>query len=302
MSNIFSIKYFDRADKMLKTERVYADAFLYWLYNSKIGSMANHLVFRQKYISQLYGWINKQWPSKNKIEPFIQKMKVNEDELICPIEDFKSFNDFFMREIDLSKRHINPSPHVCISPVDGKLLAYQTLEPDMPFRIKRNEFNLRSFLCDKTLADKYSEGSMVVSRLCLKDYHHFHFPVSGFSGKAISIKGKYYVSGPYNLRKLIPFFSENYRMLTIFYSDHFGQIVIVEIGAFTVGSIQQTFPSMQRVAKGDRKGYFEMGGSTVVLLFKKGRIELDTDLCANTKNDIETYVLMGDSIGSTFKK
>lgn len=298
MSNRFSIKYFDRAEKVLKTERVYADGILYWLYNSKIGNIMNDFVFRQKYVSQLYGWLNKQWLSKRKIEPFIQKVKVNEDELICPMEDFKSFNDFFKREIDLSKRRINPSTHVCISPVDGKILAYQSMNPEMSFRIKRSIFNLRSFLCDETLVERYRQGSMVVGRLSLRDYHHFHFPDSGFPGEAISIKGKYYASGPYNLRKLIPFFSENYRMLTIFDSEHFGKITIVEIGAFTVGSIQQRFRSGRRVAKGDRKGFFEMGGSTVVLLFEKGRIKLDPDLCANTRNDIETYVLMGDSIGS----
>lgn len=301
MSNRFSIKYFDRAEGILKTERVYADGFLYWLYNSETGNIMNDFVFRQKYVSQLYGWFNKQRLSKRKIGPFIQKMKVNEDELIFPMEDFKSFNDFFKREIDLSKRCINPSPLVCISPVDGKILAYPSLDPDMTFRIKRSIFNLRSFLYDETLVERFSQGSMVVVRLSMMDYHHFHFPDSGFPGEAISIKGKYYASGPYDLRKLIPFFSENHRMVTIFDSEHFGRIAMVEIGAFTVGSIQQRYRPGRRVAKGDRKGFFEMGGSTIVLLFEKERLELDTDLCANTGNDIETYVLMGDSIGSAPK-
>jgi phosphatidylserine decarboxylase len=299
MSNRFSIQYFDRAEGMLRTESVYADGLLHWLYNSKIGTIINCFVFRNQYFSRLYGWLDKQRLSKRKIEPFIRKMKVNQNELTCPIEGFKSFNDFFKREIDLSKRRINLNPQVCISPVDGKILVYQSLDPDMTFRIKRSVFNLRSFLCDETLVERFRQGSMVIGRLCLKDYHHFHFPDSGFPGEAVSIKGKYYTSGPYNLRGLIPFFSENYRMLTIFDSEHFGQIAMSEIGAFTVGSIQQRYHSGRHVAKGDRKGFFEMGGSTVVLLFEKGRIELDTDLCANTRNDIETYVLMGDSVGSS---
>ncbi len=283
---------------MLRTERIYADGLLHWLYNSETGITMNCLVFRNKYVSRLYGWINKQGLSKRRIDPFIRKMKVNTDELLCPIESFESFNDFFIRKIDLSKRRINPNPHACISPVDGKILAYPSLSPDMTFRIKRSVFNLRSFLLNDTLVEKFSQGSMIVSRLSLKDYHHFHFPDSGFPGEATSIKGKYYTSGPYNLRGLIPFFSENYRMFTIFNSEHFGPIAMIEIGAFTVGSIQQRYRSGHRVAKGDRKGFFEMGGSTVVLLFEKGRIALDADLCANTRNDVETYVLMGDSIGS----
>jgi phosphatidylserine decarboxylase len=302
MNDRFSIKYFDRTEGMLRTERVCADGFLNWLYNYRLGNLSNEFVFRQKYVSQLYGWIHNQRLSRGKIVPFMQKMNVNADELICEIEDFTSFNDFFKREIDLSKRPINPSPHACIAPVDGKILAYQSIDPDMTFRIKRSIFNLRSFLFDETLVERFSQGSMLVSRLGLKDYHHFHFPDSGVPGEAKSIKGKYYASGPYSLRKLIPFYSENYRMLTIVDSEHFGQILMVEIGAFTVGSIQQRYRPGRRVVKGDRKGFFEMGGSTVALLFEKGRIELDRDLCVNTRNDIETYVLMGDSLGSIPRK
>jgi phosphatidylserine decarboxylase len=55
------------------------------------------------------------------------------------------------------------------------------------------------------------------------------------------------------------------------------------------------------VSKGAKKGFFEFGGSTVVLLFQKGRIELDQDLCTNTQNEIETYVRMGESIGKRSK-
>ena len=86
-------------------------------------------------------------------------------------------------------------------------------------------------------------------------------------------------------------------MLTLFDSDHFGQIAMVEIGAFTVGSIQQRFNQGVRVSKGARKGFFELGGSTVVLLFQRGAIRLDEDLCARTEEDIETFVRFGESIG-----
>ncbi|HSQ84321.1 MAG TPA: archaetidylserine decarboxylase [Desulfobacterales bacterium] len=297
MSSKISIKYFDRNKGMLETERVYADRFLYWLYNSRTGELSNTLLFKQKYFSLIYGWIHKQRFSKRKVAHFIQKMNVNKDELICSIQDFTSFNDFFKREINLSHRPIDLNPYVCIAPVDGKILAYPSIEPDRTFRIKGSMFNLRSFLYDETLVERFSNGSIFVSRLSLMDYHHFHFSDSGIPAEAKPIKGKYFASGPYSLRKRIQFYSDNYRMLTIIDSDHFGKIAMIEIGALTVGSIQQRYRPGDRVVKGDRKGFFEMGGSTVVLLFEKGRIELDTDLCENTRNDIETYVLMGDSIG-----
>ncbi|MDH3216236.1 MAG: phosphatidylserine decarboxylase, partial [Candidatus Krumholzibacteria bacterium] len=137
------------------------------------------------------------------------------------------------------------------------------------------------------------------SRLYLSDYHHFHFADSGIPGEAVSIPGKYYAVSPYARRALVPFYTENHRMVTTFDSDHFGRMILVEIGAFTVGSIQQHYQPGMRVAKGARKGVFELGGSTVVLLFPPGAITFDGDLLAHTKDEIETYVQLGDSIGRT---
>jgi phosphatidylserine decarboxylase len=224
-------------------------------------------------------------------------MKVNLDELVRPLGDFKSFNDFFIREIDLSKRPMDPDPLVCIAPVDGMVLAFKGIEPETTFRIKRRPFDLRQFLCDDSLAKRFTNGSMVVCRLCLTDYHHFHFPTSGIPGPAMAIQGKCYAGGPYSLRRLVPFYTENYRMITLFESDHFGQMAIIEIGAFTVSSIQQKYQAGVAVVKGSRKGNFELGGSTVVLLFQQDMIELDEDLLVHSRNEIETYVHLGESIG-----
>jgi phosphatidylserine decarboxylase len=292
-----SIVYYDRKSRELMTERVYASGFLSWAYNARLGRLATDLLLRGKFVSQLYGWFHKKPFSRWRIKPFVKKMGINNNESILSLGHFATFNDFFIRQIDRKKRPICSDPDVCIAPVDGKVLAYPIVEPDSTFRIKRSRFNLREFLRDDSLAEKFAGGSMIISRLCLADYHHFHLPDSGIPGKAKSIQGKYYAGGPYALRTLIPFYSENHRMLTLFDSDHFGQMAIVEIGAFTVGSIRQTYQPGARVSKGAPKGFFELGGSTVVLLFQKKAIELDKDLCENTKNDLETYVRLGDSTG-----
>jgi phosphatidylserine decarboxylase len=299
MRDKFSIAYYDRASGIVMAERIYGGTFLYWSYNTGFGRLVTKLIFSQRFISQLYGWLHKQPLSRWKIGSFVQKMKINVDELVQPLGEYRSFNDFFVREIDLSKRPINQNPHVCIAPVDGKVFAYSSVDPDMAFRIKRSVFKLRSFLNDEGLVKKFSDGSMVISRLCLTDYHHFHFPDSGTPCNLVSIQGRYYAAGPYDFCFFLPFYGENYRMLTLLDSDHFHQIAMVEIGAFTVGSIQQRYQSGVHVAKGAHKGFFEVGGSTVVLLFQKGAIEIDKDLLARTKDEMETYVRLGDSIGRT---
>lgn len=302
MNKKFEIKYHDRERGRLMTERVYAGSFLHWSYNTTAGRWATDLFFRTKPISQLYGWINKRRWSRSRIKPFVQKMDINLEETARPLEDFQNFNDFFVREIDLSRRPLPADPLVCIAPADGKMLAYPAVNPDKTFRIKRCTFNLQQLLGDVALAGQFAGGSVIISRLSLKDYHHFHFPDSGIPQAAIPIRGRYYAGGPYALHTLVPFYIENHRMVTLFDSDHFGRIVIIEIGAFTVGSIQQCYRHCARVLRGARKGFFELGGSTVVLLFRQGAIKLDDDLCANTQKEIETYVRFGDSIGRSQMK
>ena len=184
-----------------------------------------------------------------------------------------------------------------IAPADGKLLVYSKVGRHDTFLIKRNLFNLHHFLDDNNLADRFSNGTIIIIRLSLLDYHHFHFPDSGVPRQPIIVKGKYYAGGSYGLYKPIPLYTENFRMITLFDSDHFDRIAIVEIGAFTVGSIEQAFKPGQPVKKGDKKGYFELGGSTVVMLLTKGVIRIDEDLRTNTAKGFETAVRFGDKIG-----
>ena len=297
MSDHFSLTYYDRASGALSTEPVYADGFLCWSYNTRAGRLMTDLLFTRKSFSRFYGWLHRQPWSKRKIRPFVDKMKISTDEFRRPLEDYRDFNDFFTREIDLSKRPINDDPRVCVAPADGKVLVYPAVPPDMTFRVKRGVFNLRRFLQNDALARKYADGSVVISRLSLRDYHHFHFPDSGVPKEALAIDGRYYAVGPYSVQVPLPFYMKNYRLLTLFHSDHFGGIAIAEIGGFTVGSIQQRYEPGVHVRKGARKGFFELGGSTVVLLFERGRIRLDEDLRSNSKSGIETFVRLGDSIG-----
>ena len=297
MNHKIAIRYYHRESAAMMQEQVYAGGFLSWSYNTRLGRLATDLLLCRKFVSRLYGWINDRPSSRRRIKPFVKKMNISTEELTCNLEDFACFNDFFTRKINLAKRPICSDPDVCIAPVDGKVLAYPVVKPDTTFRIKRSSFNLSSFLQDDSIAHRFADGSMIVSRLCLADYHRFHFPDSGIPGRAVSIRGKYYAGGPYALSSLVPFYRENHRMLTLIETDHFGEVAMVEIGAFTVGSIRQLYQPGQHVDKGADKGFFELGGSTVVLLFQKGAIKLDHDLCTNTKSEIETYVRLGDSLG-----
>jgi len=301
MSRYFSILYYDRYSHKYSKEDVYADKFLFWLYNTNSGLLMNDLFFKRKIVSKLYKKIQNSRLSKNKIPHFIKRYSINTSELQSAPEKYKSFNDFFKRKIDLLKRPVNSDSSVCIAPCDGRALAYHSVNQNTTFKVKRHTFDLKNFLRNESLINRFSECSLYICRLHLSDYHHFHFPDSGIADESIAIDGHLFTSGPYSLSKFIPFYTENFRVITPFKSENFGDMLICEIGAFTVGSVKQEFLPGEKVKKGDHKGYFEIGGSTIALLFQKGKINFDDDLLSNTENGIETYIKMGDSIGKGVK-
>jgi phosphatidylserine decarboxylase len=77
---------------------------------------------------------------------------------------------------------------------------------------------------------------------------------------------------------------------------------MVEIGAFTVASIVQRYHEEQYATQGEEKGWFEPGGSTVVLLFQQGAIELNASLLEYSTLGFETRLLCGDPIGRATTK
>ena len=137
---------------------------------------------------------------------------------------------------------------------------------------------------------------MIVFRLAPPDYHRYHFPVSGMTSSSnIKIDGDYFSVNPLALRKKAEIFWLNKREYGVIQTPLFGNVVMVEVGATMVGSMIQTY-SGTTVKKGQEKGYFKFGGSTVVLLFEKDQIKIDADLLTNTANSLETTIKMGEQI------
>jgi len=296
MKNRFNLTYVDRASGDLLVERVFAAGFLHWSYNSRLGRALTRLVLAQRVVSRFCGWLARCAWSRHLIAPFEKSMRV-ESSGNGHQPAYTCFNDFFVRELDGSLRMNAAGPSICLSPVEGKVLVLRDVEPRETFRVKRSIFNLEHLLADRRLSERFAGGTVVICRLALSDYHHFHFPVAGRPGPAVAIPGKLYAGGAYAKNWLTSFYAENFRMVTLIDSDLFGTLAQVEIGAFTVGSIRQCFVPGRYVERGERKGYFELGGSTVVLVFGAGVLEIDKDLRRYSSQEIETRVRVGESIG-----
>jgi phosphatidylserine decarboxylase len=293
MKNQFNLTYFDRSRGDLLTERVFAAGFLHWSYNSRLGRAVTRWVLAQRWVSRCCGWLARRRWSRHLIASFAGGMKFD----LAAGKGWTCFNDYFVRELEESSSMNAVGPWTCLSPVESKVLVLRDVDPRKTFRVKRSIFNLEQLLSDRQLSERFAGGTAVLCRLTLSDYHHFHFPVAGCPQPAFAIPGKLYAGGPYAINWLTSFYAENFRMVTLIESDLFGTVAQIEIGAFTVGSIHQRYLPGRHVERGEKKGYFELGGSTVVLLFAAGALETDEDLRHYSGQNIETRLRVGESIG-----
>jgi phosphatidylserine decarboxylase len=289
-----SIQYYNRESGQLKTEKVAGEKWLVWLYNNPIGEATLWTLAKRKLVSSIYGRMMDLTSSVKRIQPFIEVYGI--DMSGVQVQEFKNFNDFFTRKLKENARPIDTTFNIAVSPADGKIMAYANIN-NSDFIIKGFRFDVSSFLDDPVLAQKYRDGALLIIRLAPVDYHRFHFPVSGNLTPDKKIEGYYYSVNPFALRKKAEIFCLNKREYTILSNPLLGDVIMAEVGATMVGSIVQTYKGSS-VKKGEEKGYFKFGGSTVLLVFEKGKINIDKDLLINTAKGFETAVKMGERIGA----
>lgn len=294
--------YINRKTKKTEKEKVPGYTFIKWIYNTRSGKITNFTLLRGKFISKFYGHIQDFFFSRFKIKKFVKEQNINLKEAEkSNIKDYKNFNDFFTRKLKPHARKINYNEDVLISPADGKLLAYENIDTDNVVQVKGLNYSLGELIGDDVLAKDYNGGSKIIVRLAPQDYHRFHFPDDGLINEIKSLKGKYYSVNPIALDNIVKLYCQNKRIITKFKSKNFGKVLMVEVGATFVGSIIQTY-NHEYVKKGEEKGYFKFGGSTVILFFKKDILKVDSDLIKNTRAGYETKVLMGEKIARKYNK
>ena len=209
---------------------------------------------------------------------------------------FDSFNDFFVRKLKPEARPVNTEKNSITSPADGKIIAFPNLKETDNFFVKGKQFDIKKFFENEDIYKKYENGPMLIIRLCLTDYHRYHFPVDGFVKNDIKIQGDYLSVSPYAVKQNIDIYFNNKRSYSEIDTENIGTVVMAEIGATMVGSINQTFEENSPIKKGEEKGYFEFGGSTVILFFEKDKITIDEDILENSNKGFETQVFMGEKI------
>lgn len=223
------------------------------------------------------------------IKPFIKANNINMSDY-AP-KRFVSFNDFFTRRIRPGKRVIDKNAKV-ISPSDGKVSAYK-IGDDSIFEIKHSLYSVRSLTRSKVLSEKFKGGTAVVIRLCVDDYHRYCYPITGIKSTNVKIPGFLHTVNPAALEK-VKVFAENSREYCLIKGKDIC-LAQIEVGALMVGKISNNEMFTAKVKKGDEKGCFEFGGSTIVLLLNSNT-DVRPDLIENTELGLETIIKMGDAI------
>lgn len=211
---------------------------------------------------------------------------------------YSSYNDFFTRRIKPGARTISGNEYTLISPCDSYATAYEITD-HLTFNVKNTEYTLRSLLHSHRLAGRFDGGYALIFRLTVSDYHRYAYAASGTQSKNYFIPGTFHTVNPV-ANDYLPVYKENSRELTVIHSGHFGEVLQMEVGALMVGKIvnhKQSCP----VIRGEEKGYFEFGGSTIILLLQKDTITLRSDLLKNTADGYETQVQLGDRIGEALR-
>ena len=244
-------------------------------------------------ISKVAGWFMDRKISSFAINRFVKKNNIDVKEY--EERKYKSYNDFFTRKIKDEVRKVDKNKKNLISPCDSKLTAYEVNDKSI-FKIKDSYYKIEDLLKNKKLAEKYKNGLCLIFRLCVDDYHRYCYIDNGTKDKNTFIKGVLYTVRPIALENY-NIYKENSREYTTLHTDNFGDVVQIEVGATIVGRIKNHHGEYN-FTKGEEKGMFEFGGSTIVLLIEKDRVTIDKEILDNTKEGYETIVKIGEKIGT----
>lgn len=267
---------------------------LSFLYETAIGRIILKILV-YPWITKIYGKYNDSKLSTRKIKSFIETNKIPMEEY--EKEEYKSFNDFFTRKINLKYRKISKKDEDFISCCDNKLRVY-LVNKDLVFKVKGSDYNVESILKDSNLARKYEDGLCLIFRLCVDDYHRYIYFDDGEILSQTKIPGKFHTVNPISYEHF-QVFRENNREVSILKTKNFGTVTQVEVGALMVGKIVNH--PVEKFTRGEEKGYFKFGGSTIILFIEKNKLELDPLILEYSDKGIETKLQMGEVIGTKVK-
>lgn len=232
------------------------------------------------------------WFTTALVRAFVSHYRVNmaEAEPSDPAA-YASFNAFFTRALQAGVRPISAADLVC--PVDGAISQFGAIERDQIFQAKGHQYSTTALLGgDTALAARFQDGHFATLYLSPRDYHRIHMPCAGRLTRMVHVPGDLFSVNPATARGVPGLFARNERVVCVFEGAQ-GPFALVLVGATIVGSMSTAWhglvnpprtgvlrhwdytPGEVTLQKGEEMGRFQLG-STVVLLFPKGRLDFNS--------------------------
>lgn len=274
--------------ELIETPEVGAGAMRF-AYENPVGRALTKAILCRKFISNLYAAWQKSRLSKGKVRKFIAQYHIALDD--CTAQEFPNFNAFFTRK---RKNYVNQTAENELPAIADSKLTALPIDENRVFTVKAVPYTAAELLENETLSAEYAGGICLIFRLSPDDYHRYVYPDAGTQEKTIHIKGVLHSVNP--IAGSLGVYRRNARRYTVLHTAHFGDVVQMEVGALLVGKICNHSEAAGSVAKLQEKGYFEYGGSTVILLLKKNAVTVDADILHYSAQGIETKVKIGERI------
>lgn len=245
-------------------------------------------------VSKAAGVFMDSWLSVPLIKRFIKSSGIDTSQYV--MKKFRSYNEFFTRRVKRGMRPIDRMPSHFISPCDSKLTVYKIGKSSV-FRIKGSRYRVSDLIQNDFLAKRYEGGYCMIFRLEVDDYHRYCYIDSGTKTENTFINGELHTVNPIALEHY-NIYKRNCREYTVLHTENFGDVLQVEVGAMMVGRIVNRHGAAE-VVRGEEKGKFEFGGSTIVLLVQEDMIRIDDDILRNSAENIETVVKYGEKVAAS---
>ena len=260
-------------------------------YGTVPGRLLAKGILCRKFVSNAYAAWQKSRLSRRKVQRFIEQYHIDVSD--CTATEFSCFNDFFTRQ---RRNYVNLTAENELPAIaDSKLLALPIGE-DAVFAIKGVPYTTAQLLENEALAREFLGGTCLIFRLAPEDYHRYVYPDGGTQEQTVHIPGVLHTVNPIAADMAV--YRRNARAYTVLHTAHFGTMVQLEVGALLVGKIVNHNEQPGAIEKLGEKGYFAYGGSTVILLAKRGALTVDADILEHSARGIETLVRLGERVAA----
>jgi len=230
---------------------------------------------------------------------FVSHYNVDMSEALEPDPDaYPDFNSFFTRTLRPEARPVVQEAGQICFPADSAISQLGDIHGEQIFQAKGHTYSLIELLGgSKERARPFEDGRFAIMYLSPGDYHRVHMPLSGRLVETVYIPGRLFSVAPDYTESVPRLFARNERVACIFQTEA-GPMAVVLVGAIFVGSIETIWAgeitpprgkgikvtsyaaddNVIQLERGEELGRFNMGGSTIIVLFGAGCVEWQTGL------------------------